>query len=195
MSVAPFFLLYLHGFNSSPISSKARITYDYCVTNGLADRIAIPELPHVPALAIDQMSAIIERQTLPVAIIGSSLGGYYASFLAEKYGLNAALINPAVNPAPLWHEHLGINQNYYSGREYEITLEHVQQLRDIDTPVLQHPENFMLLVQTGDETLDYRLAVDKYRSGVSIIQEGGNHSFENYADMLPEIFQFLATPH
>lgn len=195
MSVDPFFLLYLHGFNSSPISSKARITYDYCVKNGISDRIAVPELPHIPALAMEQMCAIIERQTLPVAIIGSSLGGYYASYLAEKYCLNAALINPAVNPAQLWQEHLGLNRNYYSGREYEITQAHVQQLKDIDTPKIQHPEKFMLLVQTGDETLDYRLAVDKYESSVSIIQDGGNHSFVNYADMLPDIFQFLATPH
>ncbi len=191
----PFFLLYLHGFNSSPISSKARITYDYCVRNGLSDRIAIPELPHVPALAIEQMCAIIERQTLPVAIIGSSLGGYYATYLAEKFGVNAALVNPAVNPAELWHQHLGINRNYYSGREYEISEEHVQQLIDIDTPQVRYPEKFMLLVQTGDETLDYRLAVDKYKGSMSIIQQGGNHSFVNYADMLPDIFQFLATPH
>jgi len=195
MRTDPFFLLYLHGFNSSPISSKARITYDYCARNGLADCIAIPELPHIPALAIEQMCAIIERQSVPVVMIGSSLGGYYATYLAEKYALNAVLINPAVNPADLWHEHLGMNRNYYSGREYEITQEHVLQLRDIDTPKIQRPEKFMLLVQTGDETLDYRHAVRKYQSCKSIIQDGGNHSFLNYADMLPDIFQFLATPH
>lgn len=195
MSAKDFFLLYLHGFNSSPISTKARLTYDYCVQIGMAGRIAVPELPHVPALAIEQMREIIEAQTLPVAIIGSSLGGYYATYLAEQYGLNAALINPAVKPAQLWSDHLGLNHNFYSGRRYEITLEHVQQLRDIDTPHLQHPEKFMLLVQTGDETLDYQLAVNKYKSSTSIVQEGGNHSFENYADMLPQIFQFLATHH
>ena len=194
MSNPDFYLLYLHGFNSSPLSSKARITFDHCVQLGITDRIAVPELPHIPALAIAQMCEIIEAQTLPVVLMGSSLGGYYATFLAERYGLRAALINPAVNPAQLWHEHLGENRNYYSGRRYTITKEHVQQLRDIDTTQLARAQNYMLLVQTGDETLDYRLAVDKYKSSTSIIQEGGSHSFENFAQMLPTIFQFLATP-
>ncbi len=194
MSTPNFYLLYLHGFNSSPLSSKARVTFDYCARLGIADRIAVPELPHVPALAIAQMCEIIEAQTLPVVLMGSSLGGFYATYLAERYGLKAALINPAVNPADLWHEHLGENRNYYSGRRYTITEEHVQQLRDIDTQQLRHAHNYLLLVQTGDETLDYRLAVDKYKSSTSIIQEGGNHSFENYEAMLPEIFQFFSSP-
>lgn len=194
MSNPDFYLLYLHGFNSSPLSSKARITFDHCVHLGIADRIAVPELPHIPALAIAQMCEIIESQTLPVVLMGSSLGGYYATHLAERYGLKAVLINPAVNPAQLWHEHLGENRNYYSGRRYTITEEHVQQLRDIDTTQLAQAQNYMLLVQTGDETLDYRLAVDKYKSSTRIIQEGGSHSFDNYAQMLPTIFQFLAAP-
>lgn len=194
MITADFYLLYLHGFNSSPLSFKARATFDHCVRLGIADRIAVPELPHIPALAIAQMCEIIEAQTMPVVLMGSSLGGYYATFLAERYGLRAALINPAVNPAALWHEHLGENRNYYSGRRYTITQEHIQQLREIDTAPLTQAQNYMLLVQTGDETLDYRLAVDKYKSSTSIIQPGGSHSFENYEEMLPSIFQFLAAP-
>jgi predicted esterase YcpF (UPF0227 family) len=194
MICSDFFLLYIHGFNSSPISHKARVTYDYCVAQGLGDRIAVPELPHVPAQAIADLSAIIAAQTLPVALIGSSLGGYYATWLAEEFGLRAALINPAVKPAGLWQEHLGENRNYYSGRRYSITEEHVEQLRALERATLHKPENLLLLVQTGDEVLDYRLAVDKYKSSTSIIQEGGDHSFVNYADMLPAIFRFLAGP-
>jgi predicted esterase YcpF (UPF0227 family) len=185
MITADFYLLYLHGFNSSPLSFKARITFDHCARLGIAQRIAVPELPHIPALAIAQMCEIIEAQTLPVVLMGSSLGGY---------GLKAVLVNPAVNPADLWNEHLGENRNYYSGRRYTITEEHVQQLRELEITQLAQAQNYLLLVQTGDETLDYRLAVDKYKSSTSIIQEGGNHSFENYEDMLPTIFQFLATP-
>ncbi|MCB1649592.1 MAG: esterase [Pseudomonadales bacterium] len=195
MTADDFYLLYLHGFNSSPLSSKARKTYDYCERLGMAARIAVPELPHVPAQAMNEMCDIIEAQTCPVVLIGSSLGGYYASYLAEKYDLRAALINPAVNPARLWHEHLGENRNYYSGRRYTITQDHVEQLRAIDTPVLRHPGNFLLLVQTGDETLDYRLAVDKYKDSTRIIQDGGNHGFVGYEAMLPTIFEFLAPSH
>jgi len=194
MNAADFYLLYLHGFNSSPLSSKARLTFDHCARLGIADRLAVPELPHIPALAIAQMCEIIEAQPLPVVLMGSSLGGYYATFLAERYGLKAVLINPAVNPAQLWRAHLGENRNYYSGRRYTITEEHVQQLRDLETAKLAQAQNYLLLVQTGDETLDYRLAVDKYKSSTSIIQEGGNHSFENYEEMLPDIFKFLAAP-
>lgn len=195
MAACDFYLLYLHGFNSSPISYKARKTFEYCERLGIADRIAVPELPYQPAEAIAQLCTIIEDQSLPVALIGSSLGGYYATYLAEKYGINAALINPAVHPASLWQDHLGENRNYYSGRRYVITEEHVAQLRELDIPALRYPQNFMLLVQTGDETLDYRHAVDKYKSSTSIIQEGGNHSFADYESMLPQIFEFLATPH
>lgn len=168
------------------------MTHDYCVAMGAGEHIGVPELPHVPQQAIAEMRALIEAQTRPVALIGSSLGGYYATWLAEEYGLRAALINPAVNPADLWHEHLGENRNYYSGKRYQITEEHVEQLRQLERPSLQRPENLLLLVQTGDETLDYRLAVDKYKSATSIIQEGGNHSFVNYEAMLPDIFRFLA---
>jgi len=187
-----FFLLYLHGFNSSPLSHKARLTHDYWLSLGLGADIGVPELDHEPARAIEELKEIVEAQELPVALIGSSLGGYYATWLAEEYGLRAALVNPAVNPGELWHVHLGINHNYYSGRRYEITESHVDQVCALLRPQLARPENYLLLVQTGDETLDYRLAVDKYKSATSIIQPGGNHSFVNYEAMLPEIFRFLA---
>lgn len=195
MTSSAFYLLYIHGFNSSPLSHKARVTHDHCTALGMADRIGVPELSHVPSLAIAELREIIEAQTLPVALIGSSLGGYYATWLAERYHLRAALINPAVNPGALWQAHLGANRNYYSGRRYEITTEHVAQLQGLRVETLQFPENLLLLVQTGDETLDYRLAVDKYKSSPSIIQPGGDHSFVNYEAMLPDIFRFLAGSH
>ncbi len=192
MAAADFFLLYLHGFNSSPLSAKARHTYDYCERLGIAHRLAVPELPHEPARAMAEMAEIIEAQSLPVALIGSSLGGYYATYLAQQFGLRAVLVNPAVNPADLWNAHLGINRNYYSGRQYTITPDHIAQLRALECPRLDAPENFLLLVQTADETLDYRLAVDKFKDSTRIIQEGGNHSFVGYDAMLPEIFAFLS---
>lgn len=192
MQAPGLYLVYIHGFNSSPLSHKARQTADYFSRAGMAHCLAVPELPHEPARAIEELCAIIENRSLPVALIGSSLGGYYATWLAEHYGLRAALVNPAVRPAALWQSHLGHNENFYSGRRYEITAAHVEQLRELEVPVLRRPENLMLLVQTGDETLDYRLAVDKYKSSVSIIQPGGNHSFVNFDAMLPDIIRFLS---
>jgi len=192
MQVPSLYLVYIHGFNSSPLSHKARQTADYFARAGMADCLAVPELSHEPARAIADLCAIIENRSLPVALIGSSLGGYYATWLAERYGLRAALVNPAVRPAELWQSHLGPNQNFYSGRRYEITVDHVEQLRQLEVPEPRRPQNLMLLVQTGDETLDYRQAVDKYKSSVSIIQPGGNHSFVNFDAMLPDIIRFLS---
>jgi predicted esterase YcpF (UPF0227 family) len=186
------YLVYIHGFNSSPLSLKARQTVDWFVQQGRGDAIAVPELSHEPARAMADLCEIIANRPLPVALIGSSLGGYYATWLAERFGLRAALINPAVRPAELWQSHLGANQNFYSGRRYQITQEHVAQLRSFDVPQLTRPENLLLLVQTGDETLDYRHAVDKYKSSVSIIQPGGNHGFVNYDALLPDIIRFLS---
>lgn len=194
MTKSEFYLLYIHGFNSSPLSYKARATHDYCSSLGMSDSIAVPELPHEPERAIAELAEIVEAQTVPVVLIGSSLGGYYATWLAERYNLRAALINPAVNPARLWQEHLGENRNYYSGRRYHITSQHVEQMRGLNVESLQRPDNFLLLVQTGDETLDYRIAVDKYKSSARIIQDGGDHSFVNYSAMLPDIFRFFAAP-
>jgi predicted esterase YcpF (UPF0227 family) len=193
MSSPEKYLLYLHGFNSSPLSYKARATYDYWAEQGKDKLIAVPELPYSPRDATEVLCDIIESQDLPVTVVGSSLGGYYATYLAERYDLRAVLINPAVNPAERWEEHLGEHINYYSGRRHIITRQHVEELAALDTPTLLRPQNYMLLAQTGDETLDYRLAVDKYESSASIIQEGGNHSFVGYENMLPQIYDFLMT--
>ena len=192
MPGADLFLVYIHGFNSSPLSLKARQTVDWFVQQGRGDAIAVPELSHEPARAMEDLCEIIANRPQPVALIGSSLGGYYATWLAERFGLRAALVNPAMRPAELWQSHLGLKHNFYSGRRYHITQEQVAQLRAFEVPELTRPQNVLLLVQTGDETLDYRHAVDKYKSSVSIIQPGGNHGFMNYDAMLPDIIRFLS---
>ena len=125
-------------------------------------------------------------------LIGSSLGGFYATCLAERNGLKAVVVNPAVQPYLRWREHLGEHRNYYSDTLHTVTEQHVEELRGLDVDELQEPENYLLLAQTGDEVLDYRLAEGLYQMGTCVIQEGGNHSFENYADFLPIIFNFLA---
>ena len=188
-------IVYLHGFCSSPASWKSRLLAEEMARRGLGAQFVCPPLSPVPDEAVACVENLIGQASGPVVLVGSSLGGHYANHLAEKHDLRAALINPAVNPARLWHEHLGENRNYYSGRRYTITQDHVEQLRAIDTPVLRHPGNFLLLVQTGDETLDYRLAVDKYKDSTRIIQDGGNHGFVGYEAMLPTIFEFLAPSH
>ncbi len=193
MTSADFHVIYLHGFLSSPDSKKARQTVEYFRERGLADRLTVPELSAGPKASICQVQGLIdELQDRRVCLIGSSLGGFYATCLAESNGLRAVVINPAVRPFLRWREYLGEHRNYYSNAVHHVTEQHVEELHDLDIVKLEKPENLLLLAQTGDEVLDYRLAEALYQMGTCIIQEGGNHSFDNYADFLPIIFNFLA---
>ncbi len=191
MNVDRHRVIYLHGFNSSPASQKARLFTDYCHQQGLRD-VLVPALSHDPALAMRSIEAAISEVNGKVALlVGSSLGGYYATYLAERHGLKAALINPAVSPCDhLPREIIGKHRNLYTHEEYEFTLEHAAFLRTLDTKKIRDPSRYLLLVQTGDTTLDYRLAVNLYAGCEQVVQEGGSHSFDNFEAVLPRILRF-----
>ena len=179
--------LYIHGFNSAPASRKARDFVAWCRANVPGACVEVPELSHEPVIAMQQLETLM--QVAPVnLILGSSLGGYYATWLSEKYNVPAALINPAVSP---WQSAgtalLGTHTNYYTGRQYKLTAEHVSSLKDFEVPRPGTPGNILVLLQTGDEILDYRRAQEKYRDCCQIVQEGGNHAFTGFTTMLPAI--------
>lgn len=158
----------------------------------MADSISVPQMQFGPADTIKQLSQIVEAQhENSVVLIGSSLGGYYATYLANQYDLPAALVNPAVRPFELWQDHLGEHKNYYSDEIHVVTKTHIEELRQLDTPQLANPQDLLVLLQTGDETLDYRRALEKYGPSRCIVRENGNHSYENYSFELPAIFDFL----
>ena len=139
-----------------------------------------------------QLHAIMaEANDQNVVLIGSSLGGFYAMYIAEYYGVPAALVNPATGPFDRWQAYIGEHKNFYSEALITVTSEHVSELESLDVLNLSQPENFLLLVEEGDETLDYRKAVSKYAQSSQIVHTGGNHSYENYAADLPTIFSFL----
>ncbi|MBL4819683.1 MAG: esterase YqiA [Gammaproteobacteria bacterium] len=193
MTRPDLFVIYLHGFLSSPESKKAQQTIHYCNENGLGDNLLVPYMPGGPAETLEEIQQVIDsHKEGHIGLIGSSLGGYYATCLAEANNLKAVLINPAVRPYEQWSEYIGERKNYYSGDIHQITEEHVKELEDMDNKTLAYPENYMLLAKTADEVLDYRLSEARYQEGTCIIQEGGNHSFENYSAFLPIIFDFLA---
>lgn len=188
----PTVLLYLHGFLSSPQSHKAQLTIDYCQSAPAVDRLLVPTLPWGPETAMASLRAqIAEHPDCDLVLIGSSLGGYYASVLAEEYHVPAALINPAVRPYEYWQAYLGSHKHYYSEAEVLVTEQHVAELRQLECEHVSRPENLLLLVETGDETLDYRRAVTRYAQSPQIVREGGNHSYENYTADLPAIIEFL----
>lgn len=183
-------IVYLHGFNSSPQSSKAQYFMKYLEERGMADRFACPQLSHWPNEAIAAVEAEMARRTLEgVTLVGSSLGGFYATWLAETYGVPAVLINPAIDPHVGLRAFLGPQQNYHSGEKYELTEEHLRQWAQLSVPKV-HPERYLLLVETGDEVINYRAAVKKYRGAMQLVMQGDDHTLVSFPEQIPLILQF-----
>lgn len=193
-------LIYLHGFNSSPQSTKARLLV--ARVNDLAaalpapsrPRIDVPALPPRPAQAMEDVCALIEREGADgLTLIGSSLGGYYATWLAERYArlsVRAVLINPTTGPATDLRPYLGIQRNLYTGVEYELTEDHLRQFVALKVDRITRPERYYLMLQTGDEVLDYRLAVAHYAGAFQLVLGGGDHAFQDFGRHIDSILQF-----
>jgi len=182
-------LLYLHGFRSSPQSFKARLLGAAMAARGRAAEFVCPALSPVPTEAIAQAEAVIAAAGGAVTLVGSSLGGYYATWLAETYGLKAVLVNPAVVAGLALAEHLGPQTNLYTGETFEFTREHVRQLQAIEVARIT-PERYLLLVDQGDELLDWRQAVERYAGCRQLVFAGGDHSFPRFAECVPQILEF-----
>lgn len=182
-------ILYIHGFNSSPQSAKAQQLAAHLARHHPDTRCAAPALPNDPARAIALLEQAIAELGQPL-LLGSSLGGCYATYLAEKHRLRAVLVNPAVRPWRLFAGYLGPQVNHYTGEHWELTAAHVEALRALEVPAISRPEHFLVLLQTGDETLDWRDAADYYRDCSLLRQLGGSHGFDNFADVLPLIYRF-----
>ena len=158
--------------------------------SGMGAAFCCPKLPYAPNEAVAVAEAQIARaRDTPLTIVGSSLGGFYATYLAHRHGARAVLLNPAVRPQQRLERYLGRQKNMFTGEEYELTLEHIEQWRALDIPVAQ-PERFLLIVETGDEILDYRLAAAKYAGAEQIVVEGGDHSLQSFPQHLPAILRF-----
>lgn len=195
----PLFL-YLHGLNSSPASLKAQETMAYIKNHSLDFDVHVPALSTEPNDVVIQLKDIIHHSApeQPVFIVGSSLGGYLGTWLHNhllqqrpERNVRLVVINPAVKAYDRFGEFLGPQENLYTGEKWELTHEHAEQLKALEVEKLLSPESILLLAQTADEVLDYRLAVEKYKDCRSVIQEGGNHGFENFDQILPTIFSFL----
>lgn len=183
-------ILYLHGLNSSPESHKAQLLAARMAELGLADRLAIPRLSHDPALAVAEAERQIAAAAEPPTLVGSSLGGFYATWLAEKHGLKAVLVNPAVEAPRLARSLIGPQRNYYSGEEWLLTEAHVAALDALEIAAITRLERYLLLVETGDEVLDWRRAVEKFRGARQIVVEGGDHGFASFAEHIDAILRF-----
>lgn len=174
-------IIYLHGFNSSPASSKAALLVEHCKSNSV--ECVAPQLADRPAQAVSLVQELCLQAGGRALVVGSSLGGYYATWLIERNpGLHGALINPAVGAAFLLAAEVGRTQkNYHNETEYRFTADHLRELEELHVPKIADPSRYLLLVQKGDEVLDYKVAAEYFAGCEQIVEEGGDHSFTGFA--------------
>lgn len=186
-------LIYIHGFLSSPQSFKARQVDAWLGEHCPHIDYYCPQLTPYPAQVQQQLEALVERLLpQPVYLMGSSLGGYWCTYLAEKYNLPAVLINPSVRPYEMMPEHLNTPlASYHSDAEYTLTAEHVKEIKSVECASITKPDNYWLMLQTGDEVLDYRQALEKYPNSKLLLEDGGDHSFQNFERHIAAAVEFL----
>lgn len=185
-------LLYIHGFLSSPLSFKAQQTAQWLAVHYPEIEFHCPQLTPYPAHTQQLLESLVERiLPEPVYLMGSSLGGFWATWLAEKYNLPAVLINPAVRPHEFMPAYLEVDlKSYHTDDSYRLSAQHIDEIIAVDVPVAR-PNNYWLLVQTGDETLDYQQSVQKYYACKQTIEEGGDHSFQGFERFLDDCMTFF----
>jgi uncharacterized protein len=184
-------LIYLHGFNSSPASHKAKLLERRSEELGKGAEFSCPGLPDRPAQAIALLEETLRgAEPRGVTLVGSSLGGYYATYLAERFGARAVLVNPAVNPYEGLRAYLGPQRNLYTGEAYELTEKHLEELRALEVDQPTRMERYYLMVTTGDEVLDYRVAVRRYAGAKQLVVLRGDHGFSTFAEHMDSVLDF-----
>ncbi|WP_174872874.1 YqiA/YcfP family alpha/beta fold hydrolase [Vogesella oryzae] len=178
--------LYLHGFQSGPQSLKARETRDFLASSTPLHTFAAPQLSPYPATAIAQLAELIVTQQQPMVLIGSSLGGFYATHLAERFDLPAVLINPAIYPERDLARFLGPQHNPYTGEDYVLTEQHMAEL-EVIRPESVHAANYWLVLGTEDEVLDWRIAAGYYAGARQSIFNGDDHRLQRWPQCLPAL--------
>jgi len=189
----PSLLLYIHGFNSSPLSHKANVMKAYCESQRPDIKVVIPRLPCFPQQAADLLLDIVNqyKDDYQIGLVGSSLGGYMSMWLNTLFGYKAVVVNPAVKPYELLVDFLGEQENPYTNEKYLLEAKHIDELKAIDTPSIKSPSDFWLLQQVEDEVLDYRQAVTHFSGARQTVEEGGDHSFVDFERYPAQIIEFL----
>lgn len=184
-------ILYLHGFRSSPHSMKARQVQQRMQQLGRASEYHCPQLPASPKQAIELAQQLCRGcDPTQLTIIGSSLGGYYATWLAEQLGSRAVVINPAVKPPRNLAAYVGITTQYHSDEPFEFKAGYVHELRDYVVEKITRPERYFLIAATGDEVLDYREMVAHFPDAKQIVIQGSDHSISEFSDYVDRVLAF-----
>jgi len=184
-------ILYLHGFRSSPLSFKTSLLAARMQALGRGNEYICPQLPASPRAAIEMALAI--AQTVPPAeltLIGSSLGGYYATWLAEKLACRAVLLNPAVHAARDLATQVGVKTQYHSNEAFEFKREYIDELAALAVPVITQPQRYFLIAATGDELLDWREMVAQFADAKQRVIQGSDHGIADFAEYADEVLAF-----
>lgn len=184
-------ILYLHGFRSSPQSMKARLLAERMRALGREDEWVCPQLPASPKAAIALALALAAKAPPgTLSLIGSSLGGYYATWLAERLGCAAVLLNPAIVPLQDLDRHVGVTTQYHSSEPFEFRREYIDELAALAVPAITGPQRYFLIAATGDEVLDYRDMVCHYAGARQHVIAGSDHGISEFADYLAPVLAF-----
>ena len=184
-------ILYLHGFRSSPRSFKARLVQERMTAAGRAGELICPQLPASPKAAIELALLLAERHAPDqLAIVGSSLGGFYATWLAERLGVPAVLLNPAVDPLKNLEQQVGVTTAWHSDQPFEFRREYIDELAELKVARITRPERYFLIAATGDEVLDYRDMVAHYAGARQHVIEGSDHAISEFPQYVDEVLAF-----
>ncbi len=184
-------IVYLHGFISSPQSKKAVMLGDYLANCATGVEYRVPRLDDVPSVAMGEVEdACRGIPADDLTIVGSSLGGFYATVAAERLGCRAALLNPAVRPHLHFDRYLGPQRNLYTGEEFVLGAGHVADLAALQPERITRSERYWLFVETGDVVLDYREAVDFYEGALHSVVRGGDHTLVSFSEHVPDIVEW-----
>ena len=184
-------LLYIHGFNSSPASFKANVLRERLTQLGRAAEFLCPALPDRPAQAMALLENMVHQHDIDsTTLVGSSLGGFYATYLVEKYGMRAVLLNPAISPQTGLRAYLGPQKNLYTGEAYVLTEQHIAELDRLGVPRAADLSRYFLITATGDEVLDFREGVERFRGAKQIIINGSDHGMGDFVHYLDKILVF-----
>lgn len=182
-------LIYLHGFRSSPRSFKAQRLAEVLRQIPHSPPFVCPQLPPSPAEA---MALVLEdlQPGVDDVVIGSSLGGYYARYIAEHFDARTVLLNPAIAPAQSLAHHLGLGTQFHSSEPFEFRPEYLDELQHYAVPYVRHPERCLLIAAMGDEVLDWRDMVAAWRGARIIVLEGSDHGLSDFDQHIGRVLEF-----
>ena len=191
-------IVYLHGFRSSPRSFKAQLLGKRMASVGLADKYICPTLPVSPRQAMAETEELIAelsaRDGAKPVLVGSSLGGFFATWLAERHGLRAAMLNPATRPERDLAKYVGEQPLWHGGGTIRVEPHHLDELRALAVPTITQPERYYLLAATGDEVLDYREMLGHFAGATARIIDGSDHGISDFAQYMDEVLIFCGVP-